>query len=147
MPESITNNAGETKKLAAKISLTLKGGEVIGLIGDLGSGKTVFTQGLAAALGVTEIVNSPTFVLMKEYTINDPRSTIHGFIHVDAYRLNSADELDNIGLKEYLNGPDTVVVIEWADKVKDWLPAKTIIIEFNPGRGENQRRVNFQKII
>ncbi|HLC64102.1 MAG TPA: tRNA (adenosine(37)-N6)-threonylcarbamoyltransferase complex ATPase subunit type 1 TsaE [Patescibacteria group bacterium] len=131
----ISNNPKETKKLAATIASKLKGGAVIGLAGELGAGKTVFVQGLAEALGVKGQVNSPTFVLMKVYG---------QLVHVDAYRLSDSSELREIGLEEYFN-KDRVVVIEWADKVKDILPEGSMMIEFKMGENENQREIEVKK--
>lgn len=145
METNLTNSLEETQLLAKKLAATLKGGETIGLIGDLGAGKTVFVQGLAKGLGIKETVNSPTFVLMKLYAIHNPRSTIHDLVHIDAYRLNNSEELKNIGLEEYLGRKDRVVVIEWAEKVKDLLPKSSVIIEFKEGQNENQRIITIDK--
>lgn len=122
------NNLQETQALAIKLARQLKGGEVIGLIGDLGAGKTTFTQALAKALGVTAIVNSPTFVLMKVYGVD--QGSIKELIHVDAYRLTQGSELENIGLTDYISRPDVLVVIEWADRIKDYLPKNTKYYHF-----------------
>jgi len=119
----IAHNLAETQAIATKLAKQLKGGEIIGLIGDLGAGKTTFTQGLAKALGVVTIVNSPTFVLMKVYPTQ--HKTIKQLIHVDAYRLTQGSELENIGLTDYMGQADIVTVIEWADKIKTILPRKT----------------------
>ena len=137
MKKHITNSPEQTKQLAAKIASQFRGGEVIGLVGELGSGKTTFVQGLAKGLGIDEIVNSPTFVLMKMYKTEDRRPKI--LIHVDCYRLTDSQELIDIGLEEYLGKEDTVVVIEWAEKVQDLLPKDSMMIEFKEGENENQR--------
>jgi len=137
-----TNSAAETKKLASAISGLLKGGEVLGLVGDLGAGKTVFVQGLAEALGIKETVNSPTFVLMKAYQVSSQQTTVSRLIHVDAYRLSDSQELKDIGLNEYLSQKDTVVILEWADKVKDILPQKSLMIKFEFGHNESQRIIH-----
>lgn len=129
----------ETKKLAITLANSLKGGEVIGLVGQLGVGKTTFVQFLALALGVKEKVLSPTFVLMKVY--NTTNAKIRTMVHADAYRLNNSAELKNIGLEEYLGRNDSVVLIEWADKVKDILPKDALIISFKEGVEKNQRIV------
>lgn len=141
MKEFITNSPAETQALAKKIAEKLPGGKVLGLVGGLAAGKTVFVQGLAEALGVGEIVNSPTFVLMKQYRVTGCRSSVKHLVHVDAYRLNSSKELKDIGLEEYFNINDTAVIIEWADKVKDLLPKNSLIIEFKEGEHENQRKI------
>ena len=136
--------------LAKELAKELRGGQVIGLVGELGSGKTTFVQFLAKALGVKEKVNSPTFVLMKIYQIPGnnkqtnfklPIPKIKQFIHVDAYRLNSAEELENIGLRDYLNCLDTLVVIEWADKVKEILSDNSLIFNFFYGQTDEERSI------
>ena len=94
---------------------------------------------LAQALKVKTVVNSPTFVIMKIYIANHPK--IKTLVHVDAYRLSSSEELKDIGLAEYLNQEKTVVVIEWADRVKNILPKNTLFFKFTEGQNENQRLV------
>jgi tRNA threonylcarbamoyladenosine biosynthesis protein TsaE len=126
----------ETKKLAEKIANQLKGGEVIALSGELGAGKTTFTQYLAKALGVKGNVNSPTFVLMKIYKTN--KHPLTHFVHMDAYRISSAKELEEFGLDEYIGQPHAIVVIEWAEKVGQELRIKN--------KEESNRRVIWIKI-
>ncbi len=133
-----TGSEKETRDIAARIAKTLKGGETLGLIGDLGAGKTAFVKGVAKALGITKTIVSPTFVVMKVYPIR--AGTIKKFVHVDAYRLNNAESLIAIGLHDYIAASDTVVVIEWADQVKEILPKKSKLIYFKH-LGENQRRI------
>ena len=124
MKEFITHSAEETFFLGEDIAKICHGGEVILLLGDLGAGKTCFTQGLARGLGVKGKVNSPTFNLMKIYKIKT------GVLcHIDAYRLNSGNDLIAIGLDDYLGKKDAVVVIEWAERVKDIWPKNKIKIE------------------
>lgn len=108
----------ETLALGRKVAKGLKGGEVIGLTGELGSGKTVLAKGIASGLGIKQNITSPTFVLMKIYKIKNSRLKIKNLVHVDAYRLNNGRDLLDIGLGEYLGDKNSVVVIEWADKVK-----------------------------
>lgn len=154
MKQITTNSAKQTFEFAKDFAKTLKGGEIIGLIGDLGAGKTVFAKGLAKGLGVKKTVTSPTFVLMKVYKIADCRPArlatqvagrlpIAELIHIDAYRLRSGGDLKAIGAEEYFNRPDVAVVIEWADKIKKTLPAKTIFIKFKYA-GENSRRLKLR---
>jgi tRNA threonylcarbamoyladenosine biosynthesis protein TsaE len=114
----------QTFNFAKKFSKELAGGEIIGLIGNLGAGKTVFTKGLAAGLGIKKNVASPTFVLMKAYPVAGHKQ-IKWLVHFDAYRVKTAGDLSAIGAKEYFNRPDTVSVIEWADKIKKILPQET----------------------
>ena len=106
----------QTTKLGLKLAKKAKGGHIFSLIGDLGGGKTHFTKGFAKGLGIKNAITSPSFVLMKIYKIK--KGTIKYFCHVDAYRLKRPQEIIEIGLEEYLGRGDTVVVIEWADKIK-----------------------------
>jgi tRNA threonylcarbamoyladenosine biosynthesis protein TsaE len=139
-----TNSPKETLAFAKNFVKTLKGGEVIGLIGDLGAGKTAFTQGLAKGLGIKNKVNSPTFVIMKLYPIKNLKLKIKNLLHIDAYRLKSASDLETIGALEYFGKPDTIVVIEWADRVKKILPPKTVIIKIKI-KGETRSLLFNQK--
>ena len=98
-------------------------------MGQLGSGKTCLAKGLAQGLGIKHTVNSPTFILMNVY--QPPSGKIKFFCHTDLYRLKRESELEEIGLKEYLGRPDTVTVIEWADKIPRLLKRyKTQQMEF-----------------
>lgn len=139
----ITNSEKETFEFAKNFAKKLKGGEVIGLIGNLGAGKTIFTKGLAASLGVKQTVNSPTFVIMKIYPIPNDQSLMTNLIHIDAYRLNNEKELEAIGAREYFGRKDCITIIEWADKVKKVLPKKAIKINFEAE--ENKRKIKTAK--
>ncbi|MBU4369649.1 tRNA (adenosine(37)-N6)-threonylcarbamoyltransferase complex ATPase subunit type 1 TsaE [Patescibacteria group bacterium] len=162
-----TQSEKQTLNLGKKIAKQLKGGEVIGLIGELGAGKTVFIKGLAQGLNIKKTITSPTFVLMKVYPVKSceagsptakfnrvnpinnlrqrriclgrKQSTINNFIHVDAYRLKSAQDLIDIGIKDYLSKKTAVTVIEWADQVKNILPKNRILVKIKMGRNPNQR--------
>jgi tRNA threonylcarbamoyladenosine biosynthesis protein TsaE len=104
-----------TKAIGAAVAGLLRPGDVVGLTGDLGAGKTRLVQGAAAALGVADPVVSPTFMLVREYDGDPP---VH---HVDAYRLAGAQELEDLGLEEVL-APEVVAFVEWADRVAAALP-------------------------
>lgn len=123
----------ETKALGAELAKLLGPGDNLALTGTLGSGKTTFTKGLARGLGVSkpEYVNSPSFVLMKEYRGNTP------LYHFDLYRLDRLEDIEYIGISEYLNS-DGVAVIEWADKMRILLPAEYLEI-FIKIRTEEER--------
>jgi tRNA threonylcarbamoyladenosine biosynthesis protein TsaE len=153
MKKFISHSANETLKLGQLLAKDLYGGEVLALIGDLGSGKTILTKGLAKGLGIKKIVNSPTFVLMKIYKIKNLKSRkmtrgssqdllglkIRNFIHIDAYRLTAGKDLVDIGIEDWLNKKNTVVIIEWADRVKDILPKKAITIKIKINRQKSIR--------
>ena len=115
----ISHGPEQTREIAARLADTLKGGEVILLSGDLGAGKTTFTKGLAAALGVEETVTSPTFNYVKEYNGRLP------LYHFDMYRVADADEVYELGLEEYFYRGG-VVVVEWNkfDAVPDPIEVK-----------------------
>ncbi len=138
-----THSPEETKLLAQEVASTLKGGEVLFLEGDLGSGKTTFVQGLVHAFGYTEPVRSPTFALMHTYHIDHP--TVKQIVHLDLYRLNDPSELRAFGLEEVVHDPRTIVLIEWPEKGFDGdilLPDKRIV--FTIGE-HNQRTIAYGK--
>jgi tRNA threonylcarbamoyladenosine biosynthesis protein TsaE len=138
-----------TQSIGAALGRLVQPGQVIALRGDLGAGKTTFVQGLAAGLGVTGRVSSPTFVLVNEY-IAAPTG-VH-LIHVDTYRLGDTDaaalrEADSFGLEEILNDESLIVAIEWAERVADLLPPDHLQVELEhvsdtpDGGGERTIRI------
>ena len=124
-----TNSAQQTFALGQKTASTIKSGLTLALIGDLGSGKTVFAQGVAAGLGITAQITSPTFVIMKIYPL-PKHKYLQQFCHIDAYRLKNERDLIALGAQEYLNDSQTIVLIEWAEKILDFLPNNKKLIEF-----------------
>jgi len=126
----------ETHAVGAALAERLGPGDVVALTGELGAGKTCFTQGLAHGLGVTGRVVSPTFVLVNEYR---GRMPVH---HVDAYRTESLTELLDLGLDELFSG-DGVTVVEWADKLLPLLPARAIHVHIE-GVGDEPRIVTIR---
>ncbi len=133
-----TFSAKETQKLAGDILDSLikespkDGALVLALQGDLGSGKTTFTQGLAKFLKIKGRINSPTFVVMKRFG---------NFYHFDCYRLNKPEEILELGFKEIIENPKNIVVIEWPEKIKKFLPKQTHFLKFK-FINETQRRVS-----
>lgn len=124
----------ETKKIGKLLARNLRGGEVIGLIGNLGSGKTTFIQGVAAGLGIKEKIKSPTFVILKRYKI-PKHKTIKYLYHIDLYRLSTfsatARNVDNLGFDlNEIAKKNSVVFIEWAEKIAAILPKNWIRIKF-----------------
>jgi tRNA threonylcarbamoyladenosine biosynthesis protein TsaE len=127
MQKVTTNNFDETRQFAETFAKTLRGGEVICLYGDLGNGKTTFTQGLAKGLGVVRNVNSPTFIIMRTYNLPQEKT----LYHVDLYRLHHEQEIIDIGLPDIMHKPEAIVVIEWPEKMGTLLPEKRIDIQFS----------------
>ena len=134
MTEYICKNLKETEELAKKFADSLFGGEVITLAGDLGAGKTTFTQFLAKAFDIKEPVTSPTFTLMNQYLSGKIK-----LYHFDMYRIEDIDEILETGLTEYFGNQDAVCIIEWAENIKPLLPAKLIRIEIQK-LGETERK-------
>lgn len=132
-----TWNAGQTYEAGKTLGEHALPGDVYCLIGDLGVGKTVFSQGFARGLEINEPVSSPTFTLLQEY--EDGRLP---FYHFDVYRISDPEEMDEIGFDDYLYGQG-VCLIEWANLIKDLLPesVKTIVIEKDLDRGFDYRRI------
>jgi tRNA threonylcarbamoyladenosine biosynthesis protein TsaE len=115
--------------LAKKIAKSIKGGEIFALIGDLGSGKTTFTKTLGKALKIKHHITSPTFVLMNRYPFKLKTRKLYLY-HLDIYRLKNFKDILALGINEIWGQKDTVTVIEWADKIKKYLPKKTVKIHF-----------------
>lgn len=131
MNRFITNSAEETEQLGERIASKLKGMEVIALFGGLGMGKTAFTRGLARGLGADDVVSSPTFALVNEYSGRVP------VYHFDMYRVASWDDLYSTGFFDYL---DTgVLVIEWSENIEGALPENALRITISRGESDNQR--------
>ncbi|MBI2483183.1 tRNA (adenosine(37)-N6)-threonylcarbamoyltransferase complex ATPase subunit type 1 TsaE [Candidatus Uhrbacteria bacterium] len=124
--EWASRSEGETTRIATRMARTLRGGEAILLDGELGAGKSVFVRGLAQGLGIRARVTSPTFVLMRVYETT--RTCPRFLVHVDAYRVRNAEELVAIGLMEWTGRPDSVVAIEWGERVAEIAHAATRII-------------------
>lgn len=175
MIEFITTSPIQTKKIAfvlAKEILKMplqKSALVIALEGNLGSGKTTFTQGFAKGLGIKEIPKSPTFVIMNVYTFEKSQTTPNKLLrnltgqanhksqtnskprkqknlktykhlaHIDCYRIASAKELAHLGVKEIFRDPHSVVLIEWAERIKRLLPRNIIHIRFYHGKQKHER--------
>lgn len=118
-----TSSPAETRAIGRQIGVAAQPGDVLLLVGDLGAGKTVFTQGLGEGLSVEETVNSPTFVLLHEY---HGRLTIY---HYDLYRLGNIEETITREWQEFLYG-EGVSVVEWANRASEFLPAEHLLLEF-----------------
>lgn len=133
-----THSAEETQKIAADLAKTLKGGEFISLIGDLGAGKTTFTRGLVEALGGTVRVKSPTFTVMNEYPVD--HGSIKRVVHIDFYRFSDEAELSALALEDERRS-DTVILAEWPNALAGVEWQEDIRIEITLGTSENERTI------
>lgn len=136
-----TNSPDETYEIGKQMAQKAEAGMVFCLDGDLGVGKTVFTQGFAAGLGIEEPVNSPTFTIVQVY-----EQGRLPFYHFDVYRINDIDEMYEIGCEEYFYG-EGVCFIEWAQLIQEMIPenAVTITIEKDLEKGFDYRKITISK--
>lgn len=142
----ITNSARQTRKLGEMLTKELRGGKIICLTGELGSGKTTFTQGVLKGLGVKGPYTSPTFLVMKYYKKEIPKSKtqiskskIQNIYHIDCYRVNAQDILD-LGWNEIIANRNNVVIVEWAERIKRIIPRRAIWIKFSH-KGKDEREI------
>ena len=136
-----THDPEETFEVGRTIGMNVKPGQIYTLTGDLGVGKTVFTQGVAAGLGITEPVNSPTFTIIQEY--EDGRLP---FYHFDVYRIGDLEEMEEIGYDDYFFGQG-ICLIEWAELIEEILPEKRIevTIEKDLEKGFEYRKITIEE--
>lgn len=138
--EYLTNSPAETKALGKKIARTLRGGEIICLSGDLGAGKTTFTQGLLEELGAQGPYTSPTFVVLKNYKGACRNLAIY---HIDAYRI-SFEDLLGLGFRDFAGKPQTVTIVEWPENVREVLPDDALNLKIE-WLDETRRRLTFSR--
>lgn len=138
----ISESSKDTNRLAERIAASVKPGQVIALKGDLGSGKTTFTKGVAKTLGIKQHITSPTFLIVKTYDV--PQEKIKKLYHLDLYRLQSEKEIEEIGITEILRDPHGIVIIEWAERMGTLLPKDRIDIEFEY-IDENKRKITINE--
>ena len=147
----LSQNPSQTKKIAKILAREFlktqtKKALVLGLIGDLGGGKTTFLQGFAKGLAIKEKILSPSFVIIKKYKLESrklkvesrkkfKKTTFHiphsTFYHIDCYRIEKPKEILDLGFKEIISDPKNIVAIEWADRIKKILPQKILILKFD----------------
>ena len=135
-----TQSSDETKAVAKEFAIKLKGGELVELIGELGSGKTTFVQGLTAAFGYTDPVRSPTFSIMNVYESGKKR-----IIHLDFYRVEDEREVSMLGLEELVGKPDTIVIVEWPRNMIDHSRASAIFSVQFKVISESSREIEIKK--
>jgi tRNA threonylcarbamoyladenosine biosynthesis protein TsaE len=136
-----TFSSDETYAYGYKLGSEAQPGDIYCLTGDLGVGKTVFTQGFAAGLGITEPVSSPTFTIVQEY-----EGEKFPFYHFDVYRIGDVEEMDEIGFEEYIYGGG-VCLIEWAELIREILPETVvrILIEKDLDKGFDYRKITLER--
>ncbi|MDD5415692.1 MAG: tRNA (adenosine(37)-N6)-threonylcarbamoyltransferase complex ATPase subunit type 1 TsaE [Candidatus Daviesbacteria bacterium] len=135
MQKYISHGEDETKKIAEKFAKTTKN-HIFTLIGELGAGKTIFVQGFAKGLRITEKIISPTFVLIRQHKIPATTKVLY---HIDLYRLENIEDLQQLGLDEILTDPSSIILIEWAEKAKSFLPKNTVWIYFETINADQRR--------
>ncbi len=137
METFVVREIGELEVVAKQVLAVLEsklvadGPAVLALSGDLGSGKTTFMQVVARMLGVTEVVVSPTFVVMKHYVLPTENSVFTDLYHLDAYRIEDEDEMRPLGFSELLALPRALIAIEWAERIASLLPENTTKLSFH----------------
>ena len=142
------NSPEETQKIAADLAEKIlsekrvypessRGAKVIALEGELGAGKTTFVQGFAKALGIKENLTSPTFVIIKVYSLQ--LSVYRNLIHIDAYRLKDYKELEALEVREMIADPKNIIMIEWSDRVIQILPEKYIKVHIDHISEKNRK--------
>ena len=134
--EFMSQSADETKIIASNMAKDIKINSVIALYGDIGTGKTTFTQGFALGLGVNEHVTSPTFKLVSEYSGDSKK-----LYHVDCYRMKRSTDFLNIGGELFLNPGDGITIIEWANVIDNLLLSDTISVQFNRNFRKPEERI------
>jgi tRNA threonylcarbamoyladenosine biosynthesis protein TsaE len=133
----VTGSTDETLELARAVAELLRPGDVVSLVGELGAGKTVFARGVARALGVTELVVSPTFTIVREYEGRVP------LVHVDVYRIDAVQELHDLGFEEVVRD-DAVTLVEWGDRIDGLLPGDRLDVRLAPGAADDERVVEIE---
>jgi tRNA threonylcarbamoyladenosine biosynthesis protein TsaE len=149
-----TSSSEETKQLGKELAELLlrekpddmerEGAFVVALSGDLGAGKTTFTQGFFEGLGVKERATSPTFIIMRRHALPTPpkkKNIFSTVFHVDAYRLKDPSELITLGFAELLADPKNIFLIEWPEQVGDLVPDDAVLLNFSYGEKENERTI------
>lgn len=126
MQKYVSHSVDETKEIAAELAKQTKN-HVFALTGELGAGKTIFIQGFAKGLGITEKIISPTFVLIRQHQIPKTNKILY---HIDLYRLENAKDFQGLGLEEIWLNPNNIILIEWAEKIKNFLPEDTTWVYF-----------------
>ncbi|OGY57505.1 MAG: tRNA (adenosine(37)-N6)-threonylcarbamoyltransferase complex ATPase subunit type 1 TsaE [Candidatus Colwellbacteria bacterium RIFCSPHIGHO2_02_FULL_45_17] len=145
MKRYITKSPAKTRALARNIAENPKrprptqGATVLGLIGDLGAGKTTFIKSFIRSMGVKKRITSPTFLILRRFAINN--KIFKNIFHVDAYRIKDEKDLRGINIRDVLKEPSNIVLVEWADRIKKVLPKETIWVKFKYGKERDEREI------
>ena len=123
----ITKSAKETQDYGQTVADSLKPPAIFCLYGELGSGKTTFTQGFAKGLGISTRLLSPTFIIVRRYSLPNPTIFLY---HIDLYRIKNEHDLDGLGLREIFSDPNAIILIEWAERLESLLPVQRTDIQF-----------------
>jgi len=143
MKKYLTNSDSETMKLGEEFADKLASGDVVMLSGDLGAGKTTFVQGIAKGLGIKDRILSPTFVLVRSHQVNSKK--FDNLNHIDLYRIDGQENLEKLGILEFISSENSVTIIEWAEKIVDFVPVKGYRINF-VYISENKREINIENL-
>ena len=143
--ELTSDSADETRAIGERLARWAGPGDVILLQGDLGTGKTTLTQGIARGLGIEEYVQSPTFILIAEYDGRAADGSPLRLYHLDLYRLEGETDLDSIGFGDYLEPADGISVIEWPERAGGDLPESYLLVRIAHA-GEDRRRIVVQAV-
>ncbi|MCX6808382.1 MAG: tRNA (adenosine(37)-N6)-threonylcarbamoyltransferase complex ATPase subunit type 1 TsaE [Candidatus Berkelbacteria bacterium] len=138
----ITKSEQETTDFAKKIASLAKPGDIYALKGDLGSGKTVFSKGFLRSFGVEKNITSPTFVIMKKYDLLN-NSKVREILHIDCYRFNGPEDALSIGLDEYLQDDNIIMLIEWPEKIWSLVQDRAKLIQFEYLEGD-KREISYE---
>jgi len=145
----ITNDSEETKEFAKmlcqqwlKINKTKNSNWLVCLYGDLGGGKTIFSQGIGEELSVKEIVNSPTFLIMKKYLSGKKTNKKYTLYHFDCYRITDAQEILDLGWEDIISGENNIILVEWPERIETILPEARLNLKFEVVE-ENVRKIIF----
>jgi len=137
-----SNSEAETYEFSQKVAKHVRIGQVIALIGNLGSGKTIFAKGFAAALDVKENISSPTFNIVCEYTWDDKKM----LYHLDLYRINNSSDAFAFGINEYIYDKNAIILLEWPERIADILPEDTLFIKIEQA-GKYKRTISLSSNI
>lgn len=151
----ITKSKSETQKFSERLVKKIlkqkpkkSGATVLALQGELGAGKTTFTQGFLKALGVKYRVASPTFLIMRKYEISTPIqkgvSHYHHAYHFDLYRINEPKEILDLGFKKIISDPHAIILIEWPERIKKLVPKNAVWVNFEHGKNEKERIIRIK---